>query len=130
MAKDKKLSRAVQGVIGEALREHYRAFVNSLPLHLVGLAHRVGTQHTDVMASPVPSPFDQLHSQNCEIFDPLTIRILVEAFDKAWRDLESLKSNPATQKSLALLLLELVKEGERNPSQLASKGVLRLIASE
>jgi hypothetical protein len=130
MAKDKKLSRAVQGVIGEALRDHYRAFVKSLPLHLVGLAHRVGAQHNDAVASAVPSPFEQLRSQNREAFDPLTVRILVEAFDKAWCDLESLKSNPATQKSLALLLLELVKEGERNPSHLASKAVLRLIASE
>jgi hypothetical protein len=127
--KDKKLSRAVQGAIGEALRDHYCVFVASLPLHLVGLAHRVGPLRTDSKRSEMPSPFDQLHSQNLEVFDPPTLRILVEAFDKAWRDLDSLKTNPATQKSLALLLLDLVKEGERNSSQLASKAVLRLIAS-
>ena len=130
MAKDKKLSQAVQRAIGGALRDHYRAFVDSLPLHLVGLAHRVDPMRAEGVRSQLPSPFDQLEAQNLEVFDPLTLRILVDAFDKAWRDLESLKTNPATQKSLALLLFDLVKEGERNPSQLASKAVLRLIASE
>ena len=123
MASDKKLSEAVQRAIGAGLRDHYRDFVNCLPLNLVGLAHRVeGTRST------LPAPFNILHAENRELHDPLTVRILVEAFDKAWRDLESLNKNPTTQNSLALLLLEILKEGEQNPSRLASKAVLRLLS--
>ena len=121
----KRLPREVQIALGRKLRDVYRSYVDRLPLHLVGLAHRV----TDVdNRHPVPLPFGELRNLDRDVFDPDTIRILDEAFDKAWNDLQSLKKNPATEDSLALVLMALVKEGERNPSQLATKAVLKLIA--
>ena len=130
MTKDKKLSRSEQLSLGRTLRDFYRNYVEALPLHLVGLAHRVPDEKVTGTHLGIPAPFDELRTAHQDVFDPETLRILVEAFDKAWRDLQSLKRNPATETSLALTLMTLVKEGERRPSQLATKAVLSLIGPQ
>jgi hypothetical protein len=40
-----------------------------------------------------------------DVLDPETIRILVDAYNKAWDDLRTLKNNPATDEALALMLI-------------------------
>ena len=128
MAKDKSLSRAVLITLGKKLGDSYRQYVANLPLPLVGLAHRIEDAKGQEVRS-ISTPFDELKKSGEDAFDPLAIRILVEAFDKAWNDLQSLKNNPVSEERLARLLMVFLKEGERNPSRLATKAVLTLLAS-
>lgn len=123
----KRLPRDVQLALGRKLRDAYRATMDRLPLHLVGLAHRVEAPADDKRRQNIPPPFDELSNVESDVLDPDTIRILIDAFNRAWDDLQILNRNPATEEALALTLIVLVKEGERNPAQLATKAVLKMI---
>jgi hypothetical protein len=59
------------------------------------------------------------------VFDPATTAILDQAFEQAWRDLQSIQ-HPATEEALARCLTDLVK-ADREPARLATKAVIRLI---
>ena len=123
----KRLPRDVQLALGRKLRDAYRATMDRLPLELVGLAHRVAAPADSRKRQDLPPPFDELGKADSDVLDPETIRILIDAFNRAWDDLRILNRNPATEEALALTLIVLVKEGERNPSQLATKAVLKMI---
>lgn len=123
----KPLPRDVQISLGRKLRDVYCATMDRLPLHLVGLAHRVEEPAGHQRRQNIPPPFDELSNVESDVLDPDTIRILIDAFNRAWDDLQTLNRNPATEEALALTLIVLVKEGERNPSQLATKAVLKMI---
>jgi hypothetical protein len=117
----------VQIALGRKLRDVYRATMDRLPLDLVGLAHRVKMPPDSRKRPDIPPPFDELSNVESDVLDPDTIRILIDAFNRAWDDLQILHRNPATEEALALTLIVLVKEGERNPAQLATKAVLKMI---
>jgi hypothetical protein len=129
MVQGKKLPRSVQLSLGDNLRDFYRNYVNRLPLHLVNLVRRVGQARANVRRDRPPPQFEELRNVDRDVFDPPTLRILMEAFDKAWNDLQSLKRNPVSPEKLAFTLMAMVKEGERRPSHLATKAVLKLIGS-
>jgi hypothetical protein len=120
---------SVQLSLGSNLRDFYRNYVDRLPLHLVNLARRVEEVRGNITRDRPPPQFDQLRFIDRNVFDPPTVRILVEAFDKAWNDLQSLKRNPVSAESLAFMLMAMVREGERRPSHLATKAVLKLIGA-
>jgi hypothetical protein len=128
MGDDRKpLPRDVQLALGRKLRDAYRATMDRLPLDLVGLAHRVKAPADFQKRPDIPPPLDALRTADSDVLDPETIRILIDAFNRAWEDLQILHGNPATEEALALTLIVLVKEGERNPAQLATKAVLKMI---
>jgi hypothetical protein len=127
MDERKGLSRELQISLGEKLRDIYSTFIQSLPLHLVVLARKVRGGGSAKSASFVALSETFGHI-SAESFDPETIAIVDEAFDKAWKDLDYLTTNPATRTALAIRLIALLKKGERNPSRLATKAVLELVA--
>jgi hypothetical protein len=128
MVQGKQLPRSVQLSLGENLRDFYRNYVDRLPLHLLNLARRVEEARVNVPRERPPQ-FDELSNVDRDVFDPPTLRILMEAFDKAWNDLQSLKRNPVSAETLAFTLIAMVKHGERRPSYLATKAVLTLLES-
>lgn len=124
MNERKGLSRELQISLGDRLRDHYSTFLQRLPLELVVLARKIRG------SSSVKDPsFTQpLGNPLWNSFDPETVAILNTAFEKAWHDLDHLTANPATRSALATRLIALLNEGERNPSRLATKAVLELVA--
>lgn len=120
------LPREVQIALGEQLRDAYRNFVGRLPLNLISLMRglKEGTPVERARASPI---IDTMGPIDRSVFDPATIAILDEAFEKAWEDLQSVQ-NSVSRETLALRLMALVK-AERNPSRLATKAVLASIVS-
>jgi len=110
--------------LSRELRDHYSTFLQRLPLELVVLARKIRG------SSSVKDPsFTQpLGNPLWNSFDPETVAILNTAFEKAWHDLDHLTANPATRSALATRLIALLNEGERNPSRLATKAVLELVA--
>jgi hypothetical protein len=128
MDQRKGLSRELQFSLGEKLRELYRTFVQSVPLHFIILARRVGDATSEKGSRPNPIS-ETLDNMSRSAFDPETVEILDEAFEKGWKDLDSLTTNPATQSALAVRLIALLNKGERNPSRLATKAVLELVAA-
>ena len=121
------LSRELQISLGEKLRELYSTFVQSLPLHFVVLARRVRGANSE-KGTRSDSTSETLGKISGDGFDPETVAILGEAFEKAWKDLDNLTTNPATRTELAIRLIALLNEGERNPPRLATKAVLELVA--
>jgi hypothetical protein len=121
------LPRDVQLALGEQLREAYSGFVGRLPWNLISLARRVKDDPSEGQARAEPI-VDNMGLVDRAVFDPATIAILQSAFEKAWSDLQSLRHNPSSREALALRLMALVNEGERNPSRLATKAVLISIA--
>lgn len=124
MNERKGLTRDVQISLGGRLRDHYSTLVQSLPLDLLLLSRKIrgnaGGADSSFNAPPRNAEWNS--------FDPETVAILNEAFDKAWLDLDHLTANPATRRGLAKRLIALLNEGERNPSRLATKAVLKLVA--
>ena len=124
MNERKGLTRDLQISLGGRLRDHYYAVLQSLPLDLLLLARQIrgnaGGNDASIDAAPGNNDWNS--------FDPETVEILNEAFDKAWQDLDHLTENPATRRVLATRLIALLNEGERNPSRLATKAVLELVA--
>src|SRR5688572_25864496 len=123
----KGLPRAAQLRLGEKLRETYQPFVNQFPLKLLGLARRLDPSPPITPAKDDSPPFTEWRGSNGEAFDPASVRILADAFELAWSDLENLKPNPASKTSLARLLMNFIKEGQNNPRKMATKAVLTLI---
>ena len=122
----KGLTRHLQISLGEKLREYYSGVLQTLPPDLVLLARKIRGDTTAKQNFHWGSePLENIHVDS---FDPETVAILDEAFERAWRDLDHLTENPATRQCLATRLFELLKEGERNPSRLATKAVLELVA--
>jgi hypothetical protein len=118
------LSREVQVALGEQLRAAYSKFLHHMPWKLVSLSQRIAhpTHGSSWRLDPEfqPAPFAEDAA-----FDPETLAILDEALEKAWDDLQSIKS-PVTRETLALQLAALAKE-ERDPSRLAIKAVIASI---
>jgi len=127
MDERKGLSRELQSKLGVKLRDLYSSFVQSLPLHFVVLTRRVRDAGS-AKSTRSDSMCETVGNISADAFDPETIAILDEAFEKAWDDLDHLKTNPVTRNALAIRLIALLKEGERNPSRLATKVVLQLVA--
>ena len=127
MNERKGLSRELQVNLGEKLRDLYSAYVQSLPLYLVALARRVRSVGS-AKDTPSNSISEMAGNSVANAFDPETVAILDKAFENAWKDLDSLKANPVTRTALATRLITLLNEGERNPSRLATKAVLELVA--
>jgi hypothetical protein len=123
----KGLSRELQIKLGEKLRDLYSEFVQSLPLHLFVLAQRVRGAGS-AKRTRSDSISETLGNNCADVFDPETVAILDEAYEKAWKDLDRLKTNPVTRTALAICLFVLLNQGERNPSLLATKAVLKLVA--
>jgi hypothetical protein len=118
------LPRDVQIALGGKLRAAYGKFLHQMPWKLVSLARRI--EHATDGGSWRPDP--ELHPPpfaEDAAFDPETLAILDEAFEKAWGDLQSIKS-PVTRETLALRLAVLARE-ERDPSRLATKAVIASI---
>ena len=118
------LPREVQIALGGKLRAAYGKFLHQMPWKLVSLTRRIehGTHDRSWRPDPElhPPPFAEDAA-----FDPETLAILDEAFEKAWGDLQSIKS-PVTRETLALRLAVLARE-ERDPSRLATKAVIASI---
>jgi hypothetical protein len=126
MNERKGLTRELQISLGGRLRDHYNTFLQSLPLELVLLARKIRGN----ASAKDPSFIEPLENTHWNSFDPETVAILNEAFEKAWQDLDHLTANPATRSVLATRLIALLNEGERNPSRLATKAVLELVAPQ
>jgi hypothetical protein len=69
-------------------------------------------------------------------FDPETVRVLADAFDAAWRSLETSGAPSATDRYaeraraiLATSIIEAAKRGERNQKRLREEALLRLAKS-
>jgi hypothetical protein len=118
------LPREVQIALGEQLRAAYSKFLHRMPWKLVSLTQRIEHEthgrswRLDPELQPQPLPEDAA-------FDPETLAILDEALEKAWDDLQSIRS-PVTREDLALRLAALARE-ERDPSRLATKAVIASI---
>jgi len=111
----KRLPRDIQISLGRKLRDIYRAYVG-LPFPLLGLARRIPEPSSFKTHREMPPQVYELSIVERDVLDPETIRILVDAYNKAWNDLRTLKKNPATNEALARML-----------SHLATKAVLKLI---
>jgi hypothetical protein len=118
------LPREVQIALGEQLRAAYSKLLHHMPWKLVSLTQRIAhpTHDSSWRLDPElqlqPLPEDAA-------FDPETLAILDEALEKAWDDLQSIRS-PVTREALALRLAALARE-ERDPSRLATKAVIASI---
>ena len=118
------LPREVQIALGEQLRAAYSKFLHLMPWKLVSLTQRIEHEthgrswRLDPELQPQPLPGDAA-------FDPETLAILDEALEKAWDDLQSIRSS-VTREDLALRLAALARE-ERDPSRLATKAVIASI---
>ena len=117
------LPREVQIALGEQLRAAYSKFLHHMPWRLVSLTQRIGpaTHGKSWRSDPEFQP--PLFAE--EAFDPETLAILDEALEKAWDDLQSIRS-PVTLETLALRVATLARE-ERDPSRLATKAVIASI---
>jgi hypothetical protein len=123
------LSRDVQLALGEKLRAAYGTFVDRLPPGLVGLANAVRARAAPGQTTtPGRAAIERMGMLDPNVFEPETIALLDEAYQKAWNDLQGLKNNPVSQDALVLRLIALVRAGERSPHKLATKAVLTLIA--
>jgi hypothetical protein len=118
------LPREVQIALGEQLRAVYSKFLNHMPWKLVSLTQRIGHE-THGRSWRRDPEFQPLLFGEDAAFDPETLAILDQALEKAWDDLQSIKS-PVTREALALRLAALAKE-ERDPSRLATKAVIASI---
>ena len=125
MDKHKGLPRELQISLGRMLRDYYNTFLQSMPLDLVLLARKIRGGQS---ARDNPPSVSELLRNHTNSFDPETVAILTEAFDRAWNDLNHLSANPATPRTLATRLLALLNEGERDASRMATKAVLELVA--
>lgn len=127
MENRRRLSRELQIGLGGKLRELYSTLMQSMPVHFFVLARRIRSVGGEPGARSAPT-FEISGDIRGHAYDPETVAILSEAFDKAWNDLEALTSNPTTHAELALRLIALLDEGERDPSRLATKAVLESVA--
>jgi hypothetical protein len=127
MANIPGLSKDLQLSLGEKIREHYSAFVQSLPLSLVALSRKI-SDLPNARDFPTSSAVATFESNSQSGFDPETVAILTEAFEKAWADLAYLETNSVAPAEVSRCLIALLNSGERNASRLASKALLKLIA--
>jgi hypothetical protein len=74
-----------------------------------------------------------LPSDAAKVFGPDTARLLGEALDEAWRSLQtngvyftSRGQAEATREKLALRIIEMAKQGERDPQRLRADALQRL----
>jgi hypothetical protein len=74
-----------------------------------------------------------LPSDTARVFCPETVRLLGEALDEAWRSLQtngvyftSRGQAEATREKLALRIIEMAKQGERDPKRLRAAALQRL----
>lgn len=123
----KGLPRALQLGLGKLLQAHYQELFRSIPPHLLGLAQKI-PEVTGTQAASAGTTAVSFETGEPEGLDPETVSILHSAYERAWGDLEHLTANPTTHKALAARLIELLERGERNPSRLATKAVLGLVA--
>jgi hypothetical protein len=74
-----------------------------------------------------------LPSDTAKVFGPDTVRLLSEALDEAWRSLQtngvyftSRGQAEATREKLALRIIEMAKQGERDPQRLCADALERM----
>jgi hypothetical protein len=74
-----------------------------------------------------------LPSDAAKVFGPDTVRLLGEALDEAWRSLQtngvyftSRGQAEATREKPALRIIEMAKQGERDPQRLRADALQRL----
>ena len=113
--------------LGEKLRETYQPFVDRFPLGLLGLARRLDASPPTGLTVEDSRRFREWTGPKGEAFDPPAVRVLVDAFELAWRDLTTLSPNPGSKILLARLLMNFIKEGQSNPRKMATQAVLMLI---
>ena len=118
------LPREVQIALGEQLRAAYSKFLHRMPWKLVSLTQRIEHETHGRSWRLDPELQPQLLPEDAA-FDPETLAILDEALEKAWDDLQSIRSS-ITREDLALRLAALARE-ERDPSRLATKAVIASI---
>ena len=118
------LPREVQIALGEQLRAAYSKFLHHMPWKLVSLTQRIGHATPGRTWRLGPEFQPPLFAEDAA-FDPETLAILDEALEKAWDDLQSIRS-PVTRETLALRVATLARE-ERDPSRLATKAVIASI---
>ena len=87
----KRLPRDIQISLGRKLRDIYRAYVG-LPFPLLGLARRI-PEPSSFKTPEMPPQVYELSIAERDVLDPETIRILVDAYNKAWNDLRTLKKS-------------------------------------
>ena len=63
-------------------------------------------------------------------YDPDTVRILREVLDDAWATLPSEHQTQTEKSALALAILKLASNGERDPTRLSALAVDSLLADE
>jgi len=87
------------------------------------LAHRVSVPWDEAPRNAPRDPPITTFDRN--VFDPATITLLDEAFQRAWEDLQRVQ-HPVTREALARCLTDLLKI-EREPARLATKAVIQII---
>lgn len=122
------LSRDIQLALGDKLRAAYSSFVDRIPPGLVSLANTATIRGTPAKTTPRQHAVEHIGGLDPNLFEPETIALLDEAYQKAWSDLQSLQHNPVSEDALVLRLIALVRAGERTPHKLATKAVLTLIS--
>jgi hypothetical protein len=60
-------------------------------------------------------------------FDPETISILTDCLAEGWETLQTIGNRTITREVLARRLLELARDGERNPSRLCTTALVSLL---
>lgn len=123
------LDLEVQRLLGAALRAEYSELVTHIPERFVRLLIPL----RDAMQRPrrrLPSDNDQpaspLFAQTS--FDPETLAVLSESFDDGWDTLRRLGNTTITRDVLAKQLLDLARNGERNPARMCTSALVTLLA--
>jgi len=121
-----QLDLNVQRSLGAALRAEYGDLVAHLPERFVQLLlplrklRGAGSRDTGTRESPSPLFVDAN-------FDPETISILTDGLEEGWDTLQSIGNRSITREALARRLLELARDGERNPSRLCTTALVSLL---
>jgi hypothetical protein len=115
------LSRELQISLGEQLRAAYGKLLHEVPWKLVSLTQRLEIEAHGSSWRVDPEIQPTALSEHAA-FDPETLALLDKALEKAWDDLQSIKS-PVTREFLAVRLAALARE-ERDPDRLATKAVI------
>jgi hypothetical protein len=121
-----RLDLNVQRSLGAALRAEYSDLVASLPERFVRLLLPLrklrGAGRHDAGTHETPSPlFVEAN------FDPETISILTDCLNEGWDTLQTIGNRTITREILARRLLELARDGERNPSRLCTSALVSLL---
>jgi len=122
-----RLDLEVQRSLGAALRAEYGEILAHLPERFVQLLLPLralrgpGRRDTDLAREPVP-----LFAQSN--FDPDTITVLTESLEEGWDTLRYIGNTSITREALARRLLDLARDGERNPSRMCTAALVGLLA--